>query len=62
MAQNCQQVTKDDDWPCACTKHNRQKQLTQIKLHHPDQIRCKVCKAERPEDWRQHVRTLNPQP
>lgn len=41
-------VAKADYWACACVRH-RKGVLVWIKLHHPDQKRCRVCKCQRPE-------------
>lgn len=35
-------------WPCACVKRDKQGSMTNIKCHHPDTKRCRVCGCNRP--------------
>lgn len=41
--------TTEKRWPCACVKRDKAGNLTHIKTHVMTRKRCRVCKAERPE-------------
>jgi capsid portal protein len=40
---------KDDYWPCACVKRDRNGNMKAIKLNHPQVTQCRVCKCTKPE-------------
>lgn len=39
----------DDYWPCACVRHDKNGNLSQIKAHPPTTRVCRVCKCKQPE-------------